>query len=304
MTGRTRPSLDVLEWIDSHAPALCSLAALTPSHGGDRVLEMQLFFYLLWSDLHPDLREVLLALLADETSWLLPRTDILQRVKQLSAQLENAALSALFEIPERQLRESLGDMFVHLLSELIPLKPRTRWAVTELLGLLIPPDIPARLRAVHAQVDADETRLLRLLRRLNSETARPSRRRTGEMAQLKALAKAPVDESWQPFVAHVGLAVRQVPKLGRDELLIASWQRFLSQVPAALGDLRLGLFVGWEKARTSNREVVASHPQPPVRSDSARSSDWSPRRKLGPTHSLGPLWPIRRAGAKRNSSRT
>ena len=165
MTGLNRPSMDAFDWIDTHAPALGALSGLAPSHGGDRMLEIQLFFYLLRSDMHPDLLAVLLPWLADETVWRLPRTDLCQHIKQLSAELEKAARFDPFQIPERPPRKNLGDMCVQLLTELLQLKPKARWAVSELLGLLIPLDSQTRLHAIHTRIDGDEARMVRLLRR-------------------------------------------------------------------------------------------------------------------------------------------
>ncbi len=255
MTGLSRPSMEAFDWIETHAPALGALSGLAHSHGGDRMLEIQLFFYLLRSHMHPDLLAVLLSWLADETVWRCPRTDLGQYIAQLSAELQKAARFDPFQIPDRPPQKHLGDICVRFLTELLLLKPKARWVVSELLGLLIPLDSRARLHAICTQIDIDETRMARLLRRLDNRVARLHRRKE-DVEELKALENVAVDDQSQQYVAHLDHAFTTAPKLARDVELLSSWSRFLSRVPAGLGSLRLELFAGWEHARKRCGEVA------------------------------------------------
>ena len=251
MTGRSRPSVDTMDWIDEHAPSLLRLSTLFPPDGGQKVLELQLFLYFLRADMHPDWQSVLFECLADESTWLLPNEDVYRFAHQLSVQVEHAADRKPFELPVRPPHESLGEMFGRLLPDLLWLRPRSRRTVTELLSLLVSSHCIERTRALSEHVEAEESRLLRMLRRLSAETSKQPRNKE-ERKRLKQFANVVVDDASQRLMAHVCYAISNAPTLSQSEALIAIWIRFLNHLPASDVDLRLGLFTRWEQMRSEH----------------------------------------------------
>lgn len=253
MTGRSRPSADTMDWIAQHAPSLLKLSTLVPQGDGRRALEVQLFLYFLRGDMHPDFQSVLFECLADESTWLLPYEDVYRFARQLSVQVENAADRKPFELPVRPPHESIGEMFCRLLPDLLWLRPRSRRNVTELLSLLVTSHFIEKTRAWRKHVETEESRLLRMLRRLSAETSKQPRNKD-ERKRLKRFANVVVDDSSQRLMAHLRYAVSNAPAVGQSEALCGIWIRFLNHLPASNVDLRLGLFMRWEQMRSQHHQ--------------------------------------------------
>jgi len=253
-TGPRRPTLDALDWIEEHAASLRGLSA----RGAEKALELQLLLFNLRDEMHPALQSALFECLADESIWLLPKDDVCDYAQQLSRQLKLAAGRKPFTIPQRPQRQSMGEAFVGLLLELIQLKPKPRRLAAKLLSLLVPPDFVVRSRALNAEIEREESRLLDTLRRLDTETSTKPRGKL-EKKQLKRFAIVDVHTSCRHFVENVSYAVERVPKLAESPSLTETWIRFLNHLEAHEAELRAGLFIRWEqlRKRRHNRELAA-----------------------------------------------
>ena len=256
-TGRRRCDTAVLEWIDSHAISFARLAA-----GGEAARDHQLAFCTLREDLDDHLASFLSDTLSD-VPFCSTRLGNAYRdyLNHLCQQLKQLLKGESFTLPEKPTSETVGSVCEHFLRQLLERKSKNRQLATRLLGVAVPVNLAARAAAMKVQAGNEETRLLLLLRQMQSDEP-PSRWPNDKRKEIKKLLRVEWDNEAAALLERMKFALNHVLTMAEQETRVQVWTRFLTGWPADERCLRLTVLVEWETRRIDHygrRPETAGH---------------------------------------------
>ena len=244
LTGRTRCEASAFEWIDEYGATLAQLAT---NHAES--LDLQLTLCTLREEIPTDTLLLFLKFLSDPSFCSAPIGNVIEYAEQLSNELKKAADQKPYEIPPTPPRRTMGDAWRNLLERLLDLKPKAHRRAAMLLGLILPADLATRTATIAAQVEREESRLLKLLRQFYFDGT-PRRMKRCDRKQLKQAATiSGLDEELRQLIEYTDFALIHIPAIADNRSHSNHWIHLLSRLPTGECALRLSIFVRSEQAR-------------------------------------------------------
>ena len=248
LTGKAEPKPDSIRWVADNAFALTLISRSKHFSQQDR-LNLQFKFLQLRGEMPAKLLVTICRFIGSEPAFDCPTVNQFTAVnfysqsiaklrKRTAEQFTTELASEL--VPART--ENIGAEILAVVDSTLLQKPKRRASLLRMFELFLTPEMISRAVKLRQKLEADEKRLLRILRQLQAGSRLPSKTKNEiEKLNLELMTCEVESKPLRACVAALKHALRCLPS---SELKPGNWLQLLPRIPEVF---RCQLFQKWQE---------------------------------------------------------